>query len=556
MPSSYICVMKPQRLYLFSLLSGALLALSWPAIGWAPLIFIAWVPLLMVEEIVLRDGRPYNNLRLFGHAYLAFLTWNIGATWWIVNASLGGALLAFIANSALMAGVFTLFHAARKRIPSARSIWYLPVFWLAFEFLHHDWDLTWPWLTLGNAFAGQYQLIQWYEFTGSLGGSLWVLLINIGIFAFIKKWSLREPGFRPLTAVRRLILGLLAPMLLSLVLYYLAEDKGEPVHVAIVQPNVDPYNEKFSDDWQEVERFLELAATVTDSSTGWLLLPETALVGYLDERHMEEDERIMRIRQFMEAYPRLNILTGAESLRFYLPGEEKSPTARKARRSEDIYYDSYNTALLINRGPIGVYHKSRLVPGVEQMPFPSIFKFVESWAIDMGGATGTRAIQKERSVFKGNDTTQVVAPSICYESVYGDFMRQYVANGANFIGIITNDGWWGDTPGYRQHLAYARLRAIENRRSIARSANTGVSCFINQRGDISQAQPYWKPAAIKATIRLNTARTVYSFTGDLLGRSAVWLSAFFIGWMAWMYYVARWRQKQKPGEEKNSLSHG
>src|SRR5574343_444659 len=71
-----------------------------------------------------------------------------------------------------------------------------------------------------------------------------------------------------------------------------------------------------------------------------------------------------------------------------------------------------------------------------------------------------------------------LAPAVCYESVYGDFMAKYIRSGAEVICIITNDGWWGNTPGHRQHLAYAKLRAIETRKQIIRSANTGISCFV------------------------------------------------------------------------------
>src|SRR5207247_2436074 len=111
-------------------------------------------------------------------------------------------------------------------------------------------------------------------------------------------------------------------------------------------------------------------------------------------------------------------------------------------------------------------------------------------SIDLGGTSGSLGMQKERTVFKTQSTINnpqsaiFIAPAICYESIYGDFLSAYIRNGAEFIAVITNDGWWGDTPGYIQHENYARLAAIEFRRDIARSANTGISCFINQKGDI------------------------------------------------------------------------
>jgi apolipoprotein N-acyltransferase len=193
-----------------------------------------------------------------------------------------------------------------------------------------------------------------------------------------------------------------------------------------------------------------------------------------------------------------------------------------------VFYDSYNTALLINSNGISIYHKSKLVPGVEQMPFPWLFKHIESLAIDLGGATGTLGKQDDRSVFASAGEAGKVAPAICYESIYGDFMQEYIRRGAGFIAVITNDGWWGDTPGYKQHLAFARLRAIESRRDVVRAANTGISAVINQRGDIIDSRPYWVPASIKAEVNLNSKLTLFSLTGDFIGQVSAWMSLFLI----------------------------
>jgi len=117
---------------------------------------------------------------------------------------------------------------------------------------------------------------------------------------------------------------------------------------------------------------------------------------------------------------------------------------------------------------------------------------------------------------------------ICYESAYGEFTNKFVKKGANVIFVITNDGWWGDTPGHKQHLYFSPLRAIETRRSVARSANTGISCFIDQRGNIYQATKYWEPDVIKQDINLNSEITFYTRMGDYIGRISAFLSVIFI----------------------------
>ena len=164
-----------------------------------------------------------------------------------------------------------------------------------------------------------------------------------------------------------------------------------------------------------------------------------------------------------------------------------------------------NTAFFLSPtdSAIGVYHKSKLVPGVERLPFSSVLKYVEKYAIDLGGTTGSLGIDEEPSVFTLN-TMVKPAPIICYESIFGEYVTQYVKRGATLLCIVTNDGWWGNTPGYKQHLSYASLRAIETRRFVARSANTGISGFVDDLGNITQQSKWWVPAALKQKVALNT----------------------------------------------------
>ena len=192
------------------------------------------------------------------------------------------------------------------------------------------------------------------------------------------------------------------------------------------------------------------------------------------------------------------------SLYRFAPDEAKSATAR-LYGGTDVYYDAFNAALLVDgNGQVRSYHKSKLVVGVEKLPFASLLGELDAVSIDLGGTTGSLGEQDERTVFHTADPRVAVAPMICYESVFGDHVAAHVRNGANFLAIMTNDGWWGTSPGYRQHLQYGRLRAVENRRDIARSANTGISCFIDQRGSVLQATEYGVPAAVRGTVFART----------------------------------------------------
>jgi hypothetical protein len=134
-----------------------------------------------------------------------------------------------------------------------------------------------------------------------------------------------------------------------------------------------------------------------------------------------------------------------------------------------------------------------------------------------------------------------VAPVICYESIYGDFIGEYMANGATLLGLVTNDAWWHDSPGYRQLLSYGQLRCIETRRDLARAANTGFTGFINQRGEIIQREPAWIATASRATVHLNDEVTFYVRFGELIGRGAQVLAVLLLGFAI----VVGWTRKKK-----------
>lgn len=505
-----------------AILSGLLLWLSWPDHGFTPLIFIAFVPLLFAENALSTSKKKRIGLRVFGLFYLSMLIWNGLTTWWIYFASDVGSYVAIGLNSLFMALVWQTFYQVKKKNGNAIGYTVLVLFWVAFEHLHLNWEISWPWLTIGNVFSTHPAWVQWYEFTGTLGGSIWVLAINLFMFQLLKNLWYRDLLLK-LRKINILILSFVifilvtGPLILSLYLYHNYRDKGTPVEVAIVQPNIDPYNEKFNGTGPEqLAKILRISATVIDSSTQYLFAPETALPDGIWEDRLESDASIRTIRKFLEGFPHLNFITGLTSFQEYPDSTNISLTARKFKDGS-TYFDVYNSAMLIaNAMPVQMYHKSRLVPGVEKMPYPQFFKFLEKYAIDKGGTSGSLGTQPFRTNFVALDGTRI-APAICYESVYGGFMSGYMRDTAEFMGIITNDGWWGDTPGYRQHMNYARLRAIEFRKSIARSANTGISCFINQRGDIISQTGWWTDDAIKTTLYKNNIITFYARHGDYLG---------------------------------------
>ena len=262
-------------------------------------------------------------------------------------------------------------------------------------------------------------------------------------------------------------------------------------------------------------------------------MPETFLTDWVWEKQIEDNRSIRQMQKFMKAYPKLSIVSGMSSVRKWEGFAAERPIAAK-QTPRGEWLETFNSAFVLNREKeLQIYRKSKLVPGPEMMPFARYLQpLLGEFALDLGGHVGTLGVEKEAKVFE-TDLGMKIAPVICYESVYSEYVTDYVKKGAELIAVITNDGWWQDTYGYRQHMAYARLRAIENRRAVARSANTGISCFINQRGDVLESEGWDKRALVQAKIKRNTQLTYYSKNGNYIGRLAVFMTfVFLLQWMA------------------------
>lgn len=515
-----------------ALLGGVLLTLAWPASGsLSPLLFVGLVPFMLVVELRCPPGARCVRRGTGWILFAGLALWNLVTTSWLgeVQESQGTRLLlgvgVMLANAALQLIAFAIGRRVRRRSGRWAGWAAFAAWWMAWEVLHMRWDLQWPWLTLGNGFAARPQWVQWYELTGHLGGSAWVLVTNLLVLRWILMDGIRRAAWAP-------VLLMLVPVLGSWVRFVTYQERGAELEVVILQPNIDPYSEKFGgiDPLVQLDDMLALAEPRMTDSTRLLVLPETALqepsrvfiteTGGLEieglwENDLEVSGSVKRIRAWQQRHPRCAVLAGMSSSRM-LASNERTVTARPIGGT-DRYFDAANAALFIAPGePASAYRKSKLVAGVELLPFEALLGGLEALSIDMGGTTGSLAQQDERTVFSPSDGRFGVAPVICYESVFGDYVADYVRNGADLIAIITNDGWWGDSFGYRQHLAYASLRAIECRRSIARSANTGVSCFIDQRGLIHQPTAWWHEAVVRGTVRVNGSRTPFVALGEVV----------------------------------------
>ena len=485
--------------------------------GCGPLALLSFTPLFLIDELCRRE-----RLRGAGwYGFVALLLFNIATTFWVWFVSPAGAIAALGLNSLFMFILYALFRWSRKLCKKgAQWLPYLffAAIWLAWEHIYFNIDLTWPWLTLGYAFATSHKLVQWYELTGVLGGSLWILIASILAFFGLRE-AMDGRRKRAWWMAGALAAVVLIPTICSLIRYYSYREKGDTIEVAIIQPSVDPFQRHGHGTLTQDEldaQMIRMAEEVVTPATHYLITPETVTYG-IDINLPDTSPSFQRYREFLGKYPQLNLLFGSLTNQHYFVGGKPTPTAR---RTGPFWYDRFNSAMLISHSMnLGYYHKSKLVPGTECIPFleqaPWLGKVVDKF----GGASSSYGRMKQMEALEGTDGNKVV-PMICYESVYGDYSRGGVQRGGNFMAVMTNDAWWGDTPGYRQHFRYAALRAIENRRDVVQAANTGISGFFNQRGDVLQRTSWWKEESLAGEVHLNDSLTPFTRRGDVIGRLA------------------------------------
>ncbi len=458
------------------------------------------------------------------------LVWNVATTWWIWNASPPGAMGAFLANSLLMCLPWLGFKIAKKWLGEKIGYASLIAFWMCFEYIHlQDWGLSWPWLTLGNGFATHPEWVQWYEYTGTSGGTFWILLVNVFLFLHLKNNFITQEK----KSYKYLLIAisfLFIPIALSWIMNSLnshIKRGGNTSNIVVVQPNIDPY-EKVSELTGSFESQLQKLISITvkeaDENTTLIVWPETALytASRMDEQNLQQNYFLNPLWGMLNKYPNAFLFTGIESYRMF------DSATKQSEEYDGLHYESYNGSVILDTtGATSFYHKSMLVPGVETLPW--FLKFIDKWFAKFGGTTAGYARQAERTVLEAKGGYKI-APSICYESIYGEYMSKYIRNGANLICVITNDGWWKNTPGHKQHMNYARLRAIETRRWVARSANTGISCFIDEYGNVINPQAYDTAAAIKLNVPANSSITFFVKYGDILSKIMIAFSIVLLGW--------------------------
>jgi len=520
---------------------GIMAGLAWTSWFSGLILLAAFVPFFLIENHLFENQERYRVNSYFAYLLPGMIIFNTMSVGWVRAASIPAMITVISGMSFMMAFTLWLAHIIRMKAGILTGSVAIISLWLAFEFLTLNVPLLSPWINLGNGLAKDILFIQWYEATGTGGGTLWILLSNLFLTFFIVNLLTQNRRHRPF-AVLWIALVIIPSVISATRFYTIRQDNSELHGTVIIQPNIDPFTEKFTTPFStQLEKTIDLAERGITGGSRWVLTPETTVDDPVNEMDNLNNEYIESLREFAGRNPGTAIVSGLVSYILYPP--DKDPPSNSARKVDTTgsWYDHFNSAVLIDSsGILEIYHKSKLVPGIEMQLSSVLGRFIGKIVPYLGGTKWGYGSQEERECFIHPVTGQTAAPVICYESAFGGYVAEYVRKGANVLFIITNDGWWKNTTGYKQHLSYASLRAIETRRMVARSANTGISCFIDIRGKILQQTPWWSEALLRGSISTETRITPYVKYGDYIMRFSAILSILIL---AYVYIVLPVRKK-------------
>ena len=516
-----------------ALSTGILFGCSFPPLPLGPLACISLVPLLLLIE------RLRSLRRQFLYSYLSFFVASCIALYWVGGFThakdpflmLAGGLV-LVWEPFFFSVIVLSYLVVRKNFGLIAGLVSLPFIWITFEWLYALGEFAFPWLTLGNTQTYELGKIQFAEFTGVYGISFWLLIINVLFFVLLMN-VMREKE-RMSMKVNLLATAAIAVVYLLPSLYSLTIDEtrfssfqNPSLRVGIVQPNIDPWAKwegasTLAGREKQVQQFLEITGEQKKAGVQMSVWPETAILFDLPIMK-DECEKVQGVLDSLGT----SIVSGYIDYKYYEAG--KSPATSSVIRGTSVHYDSYNSILYLEPKSerIQSYAKMRLVPFAERIPYAESIPFLIE-PLRWGVGISNWGIGKDSTVFEDSRSHTKFLAMVCYESIFPEFVSAFVKRGAEFMVFITNDSWWGNTSGARQHCQFAVLRAIENRRWVVRCANGGISCFIDPYGRMYDKTQMYTEASITRVIEPRTEQTFYTRHGDWLPRTAGIISGFLM----------------------------
>lgn len=508
-------------------LSGLLLGISFPTYPVVRLELIAWIALVPLL-VSLRDQLSFRQF--FGRVYSAMLVYCLIALWWVCFATLPGGLLTIVAQAFFSTVPLLLFFALKRFRGFRFALFGLPFLWVGWEWLYILQDLSLGWLVFGNSQAQLNPMIQYADFTGVWGVSFWLLCFNVTV---VDLWFRSRERKKVFIHAAILAAMVLLPLGYSSVVFSSREVQQEQqeITVSLIQPNLDPF-----DKWQtySAQDIMLVYLGMTDSlmskkKPDLLIWPETAIPFYiLDEKNPAYYDFLKsRIKRWGAS-----LISGYADIVYYadddVAGEEY---LYKFNPEEKQYYQTYNASMLMtpDDGTPQVYRKMKLVPFAERVPFMEYLPWLDNLTLSLAGISSWgKGRDKTIMEFKTERGETVKTSNvICYESIFPGLVAGFVSRGAEFLTVVTNDGWYEKSYGPYQHAAIARFRCIENRRALVRCANTGVSQFIDKYGRVYADIPWWERRSLTSDVERNDKLTFFTRYPDLVPQACLALSGIF-----------------------------
>lgn len=524
---------KGRKDRLMLILSGVLCGLSFSPfpVPFQLLLLFGLTPLLTVIEKKKTLLEINRAVYLFAFVFSLITLYWVGS--WQANADpflmVSGVLLAFV-NPVFFLIPATLYFYSRKIISEKFALYLLPVFWVTYEYLYMATEAAFPWLTLGNGLAKFTVMIQLADVIGAVGLSLLIVLINVLLYKAFKYYDNNKPSSYLNYFCALFIISVWVGYGISKVLNY--SPPAKKIKIGIVQPNLDPW-----DKWSGSNLFatLNLYTTLTDQAVNKkadvVFWPETALPVYLLSGNYSSV-----VDSIYSYIHRRNIflLTGMPHFILY-NGKDNHPADAKYSRANDYYYSTYNAVMLFSpySPEIPFYGKAKLVPFGERVPFASSLPFLADlvkWGVGISGWN----VGRDTTIFtvKAGGTTAKISGLICYESIFPYFIDRFVQKGAELFVVVTNDSWYGNSSGPRQHYDFSALRAVEYRRTVVHAANGGISGIIDPLGKSVIHSNMFEQSVLTGEAPLNNDMTVFAkfpmVIPSLCGAFSIWIAGMYL----------------------------
>jgi apolipoprotein N-acyltransferase len=502
MGKSYKTIMG---MYFPSIISGCLLTAAFPNTGLFWLMFVALVPFMIsVLSMSGKQGFLAGLAAGLSH-YLTLLYWIVptlkiyGGLHIILAVS---ALILLSIYLALYVGIFALLFKKIRTDSAFMPLWAAAV-WVGLEFIRSYILTGFPWGALGYSQYLNLVFIQIADFSGVYGVSFLIVLFNATVSAAWIQLKRSHPDERNLFQKKGVFIGILLFLVLIVMSFAygmlrmndidVLVQKEPRANIAVVQGNIRQDNK-----WDKafkrhtIEKYGRLSSLSLAFHPDLIIWPETALPFYydFDTEHTNMVDKIVK-------QSKTNFLIG-------------SPSVVYEGKNED--FKIYNRVYMLNRFAIikGLYDKTHLVPFGEYIPFGKYLKFWGKLTAQAGDFSSGKDTF-EPLAFNENKTGVL----ICFEILFPSISSGFVRNGATLLTTVTNDAWFGKTSAPLQHFSVAVFRAVENRRTVARSANTGISGFIDPKGEVIEATGIFEDKVISQSVPLLKELTLYTIYGDV-----------------------------------------